>query len=135
MKITKREAKLNWEWKQPRLEARRLQFAEDESVKHFFRQRSGGEAPMSILKGKMGLSRIRRRGFAKTILAVFLAATARNVLRTRQWLLRKAEEAMSKNWNSQALPCLIRICRLVYAALERTLLKTQKSELGFLWAA
>jgi hypothetical protein len=52
---------------------------------------------MSILKNKMGLSRIRRRGRIKITLAVFLAATALNVLRTHQWLLRKAWEAMSKS--------------------------------------
>lgn len=93
VKITKRKAKLDWAWKRPRLEARRLQFEEDEEVKKLFRQRSGGEAPMSILKNKMGLSRIRRRGRAKTTLSVYLAATALNVLRAHQWLRRKAEEA------------------------------------------
>ena len=97
VKITKRKAKLNWAWKRPRLEARRLQFADDDAVKQLFRQRSGGEAPFSILKNKMGLSRIRRRGHAKTTLAVLLAATALNVLRTHQWLLRKAKEALSKS--------------------------------------
>ena len=99
VKITKRKAKLDLAWKRPRLEARRLQFAEDESVKQLFRQRSGGEAPFSILKNVMGLDRIRRRGLAKTTLMVFLAATALNVLRTLQWLLRKAKEALSKSKN------------------------------------
>ena len=97
VKITKRKAKLNWAWKRPRLEARRLKFEDDDAVKQLFRQRSGGEAPFSILKNKMGLSRIRRRGHAKTTLAVLLAATALNVLRTHQWLLRKAKEALSKS--------------------------------------
>jgi hypothetical protein len=97
VKITKRKAKLRWNWKLPRLEARRLQFAQDPEIKKLFRQRSGGEAPMSILKNKMGLSRIRRRGRIKITLAVFLAATARGVLRTHQCLLRKAWEAMSKS--------------------------------------
>ncbi len=52
---------------------------------------------MSILKNKMGLSRVRIRGRLKITLAVFLASTALNVLRTHQWLLRKAREAMSKS--------------------------------------
>lgn len=97
VKITKRKAKLDWAWKRPRLEARRLQFEEDESVKKLFRQRSGGEAPMSILKNKMGLFRIRRRGNAKTTLTVYLAAAALNVLRAYQWLLRKGEESLLAN--------------------------------------
>lgn len=97
VKITKHKAKLKWNWQQPRLEARRLQFAEDPEMKKLFRQRSGAEAPMSILKNKMGLTRIRRRGRLKITLAVFLAATALNVLRTHQWLMRKALEAMSKS--------------------------------------
>jgi len=33
VKITKHKAKLTWNWKQPRLEARRLQFAEDPDIK------------------------------------------------------------------------------------------------------
>ena len=61
----------------------------------------GGEVPFSILKNKMGLSRIRRRGHAKTTLSVLLAATALNILRTHQWLLRKAREALSKNENQR----------------------------------
>lgn len=100
VKITKRKAKLDWSWKRPRLEARRLQFEEDEEVKKLFRQRSGGEAPMSILKNKMGLSRIRRRGLAKTTLTVYLAATALNVLRAHQWLLRKTEEVSAASGNA-----------------------------------
>jgi hypothetical protein len=66
-------------------------------MKKLFRQRSGGEAPMSILKSKMGLARIRRRGRRKVTLSVFLAATGLNVLRTHQWILRKAREVMSKS--------------------------------------
>lgn len=97
MKITKRKARMVWDWKRPRLEAKRLQFAEDESMKQLFRQRSGGEAPMSILKNKMGLGRTRRRGYAKTTLLVQLAATALNVLRTHQWLARRAKEGLSKS--------------------------------------
>lgn len=89
VKITKRKAKCVWQWKRPRLEARRRQFKDDEPMKKLFRQRSGGEAPFSILKNKMGLSRIRRRGRAKTTLMVYLAATGLNVLRTHQWLLRQ----------------------------------------------
>ena len=99
VKITKRKARLEWEWKRPRLEARRLQFEEDEETKQLFRMRSGGEATNSVLKNPMGLYRIRRRGHAKTTLAVLLAATALNVRRTHQWILRKAEEALSKSIN------------------------------------
>ena len=97
VKMTKRKARLEWEWKRVRLEARRLQFAEDESVKKLFRQRSGGESPMSILKKMMGLERSSRRGRHRVTLAVFLAATGLNILRTHQWLLRKARRAMSGN--------------------------------------
>jgi len=99
VKITKRKARLEWEWKRPRLEARRLQFEEDEETKRLFRQRSGGEATNSVLKNSLGLERIRRRGHAKTTLMVFMAAAALNVRRTHQWLLRKAEEALSKSRN------------------------------------
>ena len=138
VKLTKRKARLNWDWKRPRLEARRRQFAEDDSVKQLYRQRSGGEAPMSMLKGPMGLARIRRRGFAKTTLAVCLAATALNVRRTHLWLLRKAEEAMSKSGNSQIFTFLAHIYRLCYAAMERNWLGWLGSKeigSGFLWAA
>ena len=44
-------------------------------------------------------NRDNRRGFTRTILAVFLVATARNFLRLPQWHLRKTEKAMSKNEN------------------------------------
>jgi hypothetical protein len=97
IKITKRKAKLTWRWNQPRLEARRLQFADNSDMKKLFRQRSGGEAPMSILKIKMGLARIRRRGRTKVTLSVFLAATALNVQRTHRWVRCKTREAMSKS--------------------------------------
>jgi hypothetical protein len=108
VKITKRKARLEWEWKRPRLEARRLCFDEDKETKDLFRQRSGGESPMFVLKNKMGLKRSRRRGREKVTLAVFMAATALNVLRMHQWLYRKAVEA--------AILAIMRLhCVLMYA--------------------
>ncbi len=48
---------------------------------------------MFVLKHKMGLKRSRRRGREKVTFAIFMAATALKVLRTHQWLRRKAAEA------------------------------------------
>jgi len=117
VKITKKKAKLDWAWKRPRLEARRLQFDGDKPVKKLFRQRSGGEVPFSILKNKMGLSRIRRRGHAKTTLMVLFAATALNVLRTHQWLARAAEKT------KKALSDAINPAFSIFQDLLRALMK------------
>lgn len=112
VKITKRKARLEWEWKRPRLEGRRLCFEEDEETRGLFRQRSGGESPMSTLKNKMGLKRSRRRGREKVTLAVFMAATALNVLRMHRWLRRKAEEASTA---ASSTLCRLIVCFLCYA--------------------
>lgn len=113
VKITKRKARLEWEWKRVRLEARHLQFAQDESVKKLFRQRSGGESPMSLFKKMMGLEKISRRGRSKVTLAILLAATGLNILRTHQWLLRQARKAISGNRKSGNLSYL----RLLFTLL------------------
>lgn len=88
VKITKRKAKLEWNWKTPRIEARRRMFGEDEETRSLYRQRAGGESVFSVLKRKLGLTRLRRRGREKATLSIFLAATAMNVLRMHNWLAR-----------------------------------------------
>lgn len=135
VKITKHKAKLDWAWKRPRLEARRLQFEDDESVKKLFRQRSGGEAPMSILKNKMGLSRIRRRGRAKTTLSVFLAATALNVLRAHQWLFRKAEEALLANGKAVDNDRKQYFCRVLDSVSSKICLQLRQGQVDWGMAA
>ena len=95
VKITKRKAKLEWEWKRPRLELRRLAHEEDPTLKKLYKQRAGGESTNAELKNSMGLERIRRRGFEATKLVVFLAATALNIRRMHGWLRRKALEQLS----------------------------------------
>jgi hypothetical protein len=87
VKITKRKARLEWDWKKPRIEARRRMFAEDTETKALYRQRAGGESAFSVAKRKLGLNRLRRRGQEKATLSIFLAATALNVLRMHNWLL------------------------------------------------
>ncbi len=119
VKITKRKARLEWEWKRPRLEARRLCFEEDEETRALFRQRSGGESPMSTLKNKMGLRRSRRRGREKVTLAVFMAATALNVLRMHNWLRRKAEESSIVACSSLRLR-LVRFLCYVLAVIDES---------------
>lgn len=86
IKITKRKAKLDWDWKKPRIEARRRMFAEDKETKALYRQRAGGESVFSVMKRKLGLTRLRRRGREKATLSIFLAATAMNVLRMHNWM-------------------------------------------------
>lgn len=86
IKITKRKARLEWDWKKPRIEARRRMFAEDAETKALYRQRAGGESAFSVAKRKLGLNRLRRRGQEKATLSIFLAATALNVLRLHNWL-------------------------------------------------
>lgn len=86
VKITKRKAKLEWDWKKPRIEARRRMFAEDKETKDLYRQRAGGESVFSVMKRSMGLNRLRRRGQDKVTLSIFLAATAMNVLRVHRWM-------------------------------------------------
>jgi hypothetical protein len=95
VKITKRKAKLEWKWKRPRLELRRLAHEEDPTLKSLFKQRAGGESTNAELKNSMGLERIRRRGFEATKLVVFLAATALNIRIMHGWLRRKALEKLS----------------------------------------
>jgi IS5 family transposase len=87
VKITKRKARLEWDWKKPRIEARRRMFAEDTETKALYRQRAGGESAFSVAKRKLGLNRLRRRGQEKATLSIFLAATALNVLRMHNWLV------------------------------------------------
>lgn len=87
VKITKRKARLEWDWKKPRIEARRRMFAEDTETKALYRQRAGGESAFSVAKRKLGLNRLRRRGQEKATLSIFLAATALNVLRMHHWLV------------------------------------------------
>lgn len=86
VKITKRKARLEWDWKKPRIEARRRMFAEDTETKALYRQRAGGESAFSVAKRKLGLNRLRRRGREQATLSIFLAATALNVLRMHNWL-------------------------------------------------
>lgn len=86
VKITKRKARLEWDWKKPRIEARRRMFAEDTETKALYRQRAGGESAFSVAKRKLGLNRLRRRSQEKATLSIFLAATALNVLRMHNWL-------------------------------------------------
>ncbi len=86
VKITKRKARLEWNWKKPRIEARRRMFAEDTETRALYRQRAGGESAFSVAKRKLGLNRLRRRGREKATLSIFLAATALNVLRMHNWL-------------------------------------------------
>ena len=86
VKITKRKARLEWDWKKPRIEARRRMFAEDTETKALYRQRAGGESAFSVAKRKLGLNKLRRRGQEKATLSIFLAATALNVLRMHNWL-------------------------------------------------
>jgi hypothetical protein len=86
VKITKRKARLEWDWKKPRIEARRRLFAEDTETKALYRQRAGGESAFSVAKRKLGLNRLRRRGQENATLSIFLAATALNVLRMHHWL-------------------------------------------------
>jgi len=87
VKITKRKAKLEWDWKKPRIEVRRQMFAQDTETKTLYRQRAGGESAFSVAKSKLGLNRLRRRGREKATLSIFLAATALNVLRMHNWLV------------------------------------------------
>jgi len=87
VKITKCKARLEWDWKKPRIEARRRMFVEDTETKALYRQRAGGESAFSVVKRKLGLNRLRRRGQEKATLSIFLAATALNVLRMHNWLV------------------------------------------------
>jgi hypothetical protein len=87
VKITKRKARLEWDWKKPRIEARRRMFAENTETKALYRQRAGGESAFSVAKRKLGLNRLRRRGQENATLSIFLVATALEVLRMHSWLV------------------------------------------------
>ena len=67
IKISKRKAKRDWDWKKPRSEARRRMFAEDTETKTRYRQRTGGEPGFSVAKRKFDLNRLRRRGQEKLL--------------------------------------------------------------------
>ncbi len=88
VKLGKRKSRLTWKWSRPRIETRRVLLTEDEETKALYRQRAGGEAAFSIVKRKLGLKRLRRRGMANTTLSVILAATALNILRMHLWLVK-----------------------------------------------
>jgi len=62
--------------------------SEDEETRSLYRQRAGGEAAFSIVKRKLSLKRLRRRGMANTALSVILAATALNILRMHLWVAK-----------------------------------------------
>ncbi len=87
---------------------------EDEETRALYRQRAGGEAAFSIVKRKLGLKRLRRRGLANTTLSVILAATALNILRMHLWLAGgPGSTQLSKN-----KACLSRIYRIFHQRLE-----------------
>ena len=88
VKHGKRKSRLTWKWSRPRIETRRMLLSEEEETMSLYRQRAGGEAAFSIVKRKLGLKRLRRRGMANTILSVILAATALNILRMHLWLAK-----------------------------------------------
>lgn len=96
VKITKRKAKVEWNWSKPRLELRRLIFEQDQDNIELFRLRSGGEAVMSETKNTLGLRRFRVRGFAKAELAIFFAVTGLNIKRLFNWLVAHPGSSASK---------------------------------------
>lgn len=100
VKITKRKAKVEWNWSKPRLELRRLIFEQDQDTIELFRLRSGGEAVMSETKNTLGLRRLRVRGFAKAELAIFLAVTGLNIKRLFNWLVAHQGSSASKFWEN-----------------------------------
>ena len=86
VKISKRKAKVDWNWNKPRLEAKRLIFEQDNETIELFRLRSGGEAPFSELKNTLGLKRLRVRGLAKAKLAIVLRVIGLNLRRLYNWI-------------------------------------------------
>lgn len=86
VKITKRKARLEWDRKKPRIEARRRISAKDMESKALYRQRAGGESAFIVAKRKLGLNHLRRRRRDTATLSIFLAATALNALRMHNWL-------------------------------------------------
>ena len=86
VKISKRKAKVDWNWNKPRLETKRLIFEQDDETIDLFRLRSGGEAPFSELKNTLGLKRLRVRGFAQSELAILLRVTGLNLRRLFNWI-------------------------------------------------
>lgn len=98
VKITKRKAKVEWNWSKPRLELRRLIFEQDQDTIELFRLRSGGEAVMSETKNTLGLRRLRVRGFAKAELAILLAVTGLNIKRLFNWFVAHQGSSASKFW-------------------------------------
>jgi len=116
VKITKRKAKVEWNWSKPRLELKRLIFEQDEETIKLFRIRSGGEAVMSEGKNTMGLRRLRVRGFAKAELAIFLALTGLNIKRLFNWLVRHQGSSASKFWENGCLRAFLTFFRPVEVA-------------------
>ncbi len=86
VKITKRKAKVEWQWNKPRLEARRHAFQEDQELINLFKQRAGGEAGFSQLKVNHGLRRLRCRGSVKSKFKIIMAVTALNIKRAFNWM-------------------------------------------------
>ncbi len=93
IKITKRKARVEWNWSKPRLEARRLAFQEDQETINLFKQRAGGEASFSQLKVNLGLDRLRCRGASKSKFKITMAATALNIIRVFNWLASQGSSA------------------------------------------
>ncbi len=114
--ISKRKARLVWEWKRPRIELRRMAFVDDQDMLHFYCQRSGGEATFLLLKGRMGLERIHRRSFAQTKLGVVMPPTALNILLAHQWLRRQGGNGAATpgdNANSAPPTYFFRFCYVI----------------------
>ncbi len=86
VKITKRKARVIWNWNKPRLEAKRIAFQTDQELINLFKQRAGGEACFSQLKVNFGLQRLRCRGFAKAKFKIIMATIALNIIRTFNWI-------------------------------------------------
>ena len=106
VKITKRKARLEWSWKKPRLEAKRLAFHEDQELIELYKQRAGGEAVFSQLKNHMGMRRLRIRGFAKAKCTIILKAIALNIKKFCNWMLIPGSST-SKNQNTGMLHLVI----------------------------
>ena len=103
IKITKRKARIIWNWNKPRLEAKRIAFQDDEELIDLYRKRLGGEAIISQLKNWHGLKRLRTRGFDKAKCRIIFAAIAINIKRLTNWLAKGQGISASKHLNSRDL--------------------------------
>lgn len=107
IKITKRKARVIWNWNKPRLEAKRLSFQDDKELIDLYRKRSGGEAVFSQLKNRLGLKRLRTRGLDKARCRIVFASIALNIKRLANWLAGQGTSASKDRHSGGVLPAEI----------------------------